>query len=486
MTSTEPTPQELSDLLNLLSSMDEHKRYNKMLYFKAYPKQQEFFRLGATKRERMFMAGNRVGKSEGGAFEAACHATGDYPADWEGAKFDHPTKGWVAGTTSLDVRNVAQTKLCGQYGVTAAFGTGFIPKDRFADKPTLARGVTDAFDTVQVIHRTNGVEDGVSTIAFKSYEQGRAKFQGDDLDWGWGDEEPDKMEVYSEFLTRINGPGRMFVTFTPLLGETELVVRYTKEDSADRAVVHMSLDEAMHFTEEEKEKRLAGYASYERDARRYGTPLLGSGRVFPYDENLFKEPMITDIPIHWRVLWGLDFGIGHPFGAVLLLHDADSDCVHVHACVRMADMQPLNHAMAMKSIAGNAPAAWPHDGHIRQQGSDIGAPLASIYRQYGVKMLGTHATFSTGGNSTEAGVTDMDQRMTTGRLKVGAQCSQWFEEYRFYHRKDGLIVKIRDDLLSATRIGLMMLRYARPVPLGPASAARRGPGTASDIDFDLF
>ena len=40
----------------------------------------------------------------------------------------------------------------------------------------------------------------------------------------------------------------------------------------------------------------------------------------------------------------------------------------------------------------------------------------------------------------------------TGRLKVFAHLADWFEEFRLYHRKDGLIVKERDDLISATRV----------------------------------
>ena len=37
----------------------------------------------------------------------------------------------------------------------------------------------------------------------------------------------------------------------------------------------------------------------------------------------------------------------------------------------------------------------------------------------------------------------------------------WFEEFRLYHRKDGRVVKERDDLMSATRYAVMMLRHAR-------------------------
>lgn len=55
---------------------------------------------------------------------------------------------------------------------------------------------------------------------------------------------------------------------------------------------------------------------------------------------------------------------------------------------------------------------------------------------------------------------DMLDRMQTGRFKVFSNLSEWFEEFRMYHRKDGKVVKERDDLLSATRYALMMKRKA--------------------------
>ena len=56
---------------------------------------------------------------------------------------------------------------------------------------------------------------------------------------------------------------------------------------------------------------------------------------------------------------------------------------------------------------------------------------------------------------------EMLTRMQTGRLKVFKYLNDWFEEFRLYHRKDGRVVKEGDDLMSATRYGIMMLRYAR-------------------------
>ena len=89
-------------------------------------------------------------------------------------------------------------------------------------------------------------------------------------------------------------------------------------------------------------------------------------------------------------------------------------------------------------------------------------------------MLPERATFEDGGNGVEAGVSDMLTRMQTGRLKVFSHLNDFWEEFRLYHRKDGRIVKERDDVLSATRYALMMLRFAetRAKPAAPRAAAR--------------
>jgi hypothetical protein len=74
-------------------------------------------------------------------------------------------------------------------------------------------------------------------------------------------------------------------------------------------------------------------------------------------------------------------------------------------------------------------------------------------------MIGQRATFPDGTNGLEAGIAEMLDRMQTGRLKVFSTLNDWWEEFRLYHRKDGLIVKVRDDLMSATRYAMMMRRF---------------------------
>ena len=475
-------PPNLDHVLETLEAAAERKTFRRMDFFEPYAKQEEFFDLGSTKRERLLMAGNQEGKTYAGAFEVSCHLTGEYPAWWLGRRFDKPVHGWAAGETSELVRDNVQRLLCGPPGVAEMFGSGMIPKENFIGDPSTARGIANAYDTVQIRHKSGGI----SLLQFKSYSQGVARFASATIDFIWWDEEPPE-DVYGEGIARITATsGMMFMTFTPLKGVTKVVGRFLYEPSEDRSFVTMTIEDAKHIPIGERQKIIAGYPAHEREARVSGKPMLGEGRVFQTPEETIKEtPLpLSLVPLYWPKLWCVDFGIGHPFAAVLITWDKDSDTVHVLHTIRMVGMSPLQHAVPMKAIAASVPVAWPHDGHQRDKGSGI--ELAAIYRAQQLPMLPGHATFLGGGNSVEAGIMEMDHRFATGRLRVGAHLGDFFEEYGLYHRKNGLIVKIRDDILSALRGGIMMLRYAKAVPLGNKIRRRDTTAMAQGLDFDLF
>jgi hypothetical protein len=63
---------------------------------------------------------------------------------------------------------------------------------------------------------------------------------------------------------------------------------------------------------------------------------------------------------------------------------------------------------------------------------------------------------------------------------VFAGLSEWFEEFRLYHRLDGKIVKERDDLMSATRVGVMMRRIAKTKPTPRTKAEFADSGLSHD------
>ena len=98
-------------------------------------------------------------------------------------------------------------------------------------------------------------------------------------------------------------------------------------------------------------------------------------------------------------------------------------------------------------------------------------------------MIKNHATFEDkGGFSVEAGITDLLDRMQTGRLKVASHLNDWWEEWRLYHRAEGKIVKEHDDLMDATRYLIMMLRHAQL----PGSGSRRAVAETTLDDYDIF
>ncbi len=472
----------LDELEATLTALGEHRRFNMLDFVELYPKQREFIALGALRQERMLFAGNQMGKSFCGAVETAYHLTGLYPEWWTGRRFDHKVRGWAAGVSTTVCRDVAQTLLCGEPGVESEFGTGLIPKALFADKPTLARGaVADAYDTIAVWHHSNGVRDGISTLQFKSYEQGREKFQGRTLDFVWWDEEP-PMDVYVEGNARWSATGGMaFMTFTPLKGMSEVVLLFIHASDERRGYLTMGYKDAKHMTPAMVQDLLAKYPKHEHDARMNGVPMLGEGRILLFDENVVKFPREAMLPVHWPKLWGIDFGITHPFAAVLIAWDRDLDIVYATHTYRAANELPLVHSEALRAICAEAPVAWPHDGEKREENRT--GELAPMYKKFDLKMLPKHAQWPQGGFSTEAAVMELQQRFQKaggpGGIRICEDLEDLFGEMRMYHRKDGLIVKVRDDLISALFKALMMKRYARPVQLGyvPRPMHRRGART---------
>lgn len=423
--------------------------------YRPYPKQREFHAAGIHFRERMLMAGNQVGKTLSAAFEVAMHLTGRYPDWWDGIRFARAVR-WLAGSESAELtRKGVQRLLLGPPENEALWGTGSIPK---ADVTSWARrtGVPDAVATINANHYTNGVFDGISSIQLATYDQGRTKWQADTIDGVWFDEEPPE-DIYFEGLTRTNTTvGPVMTTLTPLMGVSNVVKRFYIDRYPGTSLTMMDIADAEHYTVAQREAIIASYPAHERKARTKGIPQLGSGRVFPIDEDEIKCEAIV-IPPHWTQNGGLDFGWDHPSAGVKLAWDRDADVLYVTAAHRQREQTPAMFSASIKPWGAWLPWAWPHDGLQHEKGS--GEQLAKQYKDQGLLMMPQRATFEDGSNGVEAGVMEMFDRMQTGRFKVFAHLTDWFQEFNLYHRKDGLIVKKGDDLISASRYAMMMRRF---------------------------
>lgn len=443
---------------DLLEERGRRLRYNAIKRYKPYPKQAEFHAHGLKYDERCLGAGNQLGKTLAGSMESAYHLTGCYPDDWRGRVIPHANVGWVGGVTGEVIRDTTQKLLVGrlQRGPDE-LGTGSIPRDCIIDVVKGPMGDKGSLDHVKVRHK----DRGISLAYFKSYATGREKWQGDTIDWYWYDEEP-PYDIYSEGKTRTNKGqvGRFgWMTFTPLLGMTDVVNQFYKKPTSVQKLIMMTINDVGHYTDEEKKNIIAGYEDWELDARINGIPTLGSGRIFRYKEEDIRERHISDIPKHWALLNGLDFGWDHPQACVQIAWDKDEDVIHVIRGRKARETKPLEMWAMVRAWADGIPTAWPHDGFSHDKGS--GKQLAEQYSDVGFDMHHEHTTHEEGGFGVEAALTEMHDRFSSKRLRVDEGLEEFWEEFRLYHRKNGVIVKLNDDFISALRYAIMMKRYAK-------------------------
>jgi phage terminase large subunit-like protein len=406
-------------------------------WYVPHARQKRFHKLGLEARERLFLAGNRVGKTLAGAAEVAFHLTGLYPAWWKGFRFERPVECWGASVTREATRDILQPAYLG-----SGLKPGLIPQRLIMDVMHKG-GVAAAADVVRVRH----VSGGVSTLGFKSYDQGRLSFQGTARDVIHLDEEP-PIEVYEECLLRtLTTGGHILLTMTPLLGVTEVVRHFASaERGAGKAVVKAAWQDAPHLKSEDMHRLRQSLRPHEVAARERGVPMLGRGKVFPVEEKEIGCERF-EIPEAFKKCVGIDFGWSNPTAAVWLAHDGARDVVYVTDIYWRAEATPAEHAAEILRRGEWIPAVGDPAGQAA--GQSDGRSLFQLYEKAGLRL-------QPAANDVETGLMALLERMRSGRFKVFLDCAAWWEEFRNYARDmRGKIIKRDDHLLDATRYALM-------------------------------
>lgn len=419
-----------------------------------YTKHLAFFSAGTEYRERLFLAANRVGKSEGvGGYELTLHLTGRYPEWWQGRRFNKPISAWAAGDTAKTTRDIIQRKLLGP---TGDMGTGLIPSYCIDGRPLSKPGVPDAVEIVKIKH----VSGGTSTLTLKSYDQRREAFQGTEQDVIWLDEEPPH-NIYVECLMRtMTTDGLILCTFTPLQGLSDTVLHYLPngrmpEEIGSRYVITATWDDAPHLSDRQKEELWASIPPYQRDSRTKGIPQLGSGAIYPLPESdILCRPF--DMPAWWPKAYALDVG-WNKTAALWGSWDRDSDIVYLWSEHYRGQAEPVIHAHAIRARGEWIPGVV--DPAARGRGQLDGKQFLSVYRDLGLNLYPAD-------NAVESGIYAVWDRLSSGRLKVFHGLENWLDEYRLYRRDEaGRVVKDRDHLMDCTRYLIMTgLHIAQPEP----------------------
>lgn len=404
--------------------------------------------------ERLFLAGNRTGKTFCGCVEDAIHLTGNYPSWWEGHRFNHGITAWVASENYEVTRNVLQLLLIGGYNPDGGYTNGLIHKSLILKKSMLS-GVNGAIDHVQIKHESGTI----STLYFKSYKQGREKFQGARCHLIHLDEEPPK-DIYTECLLRLQdvdgkGQGRLILTMTPLKGYTEMmsyflqynnsgdeVIRTDPETVIDgRYYIQATWDDNPFLSETSKKQLRAALKPYELEARERGIPSIGSGLVYQVPESEFLvEPF--EIPKTWACVFGMDVGFFAPTAVVFIAHDKDNDIIYIYKEYSVSEKTAAQHAYSL-AIMGCDWIPGICDPAVNQGSQRDGERLIDDYAKAGLRL-------EKGRYAKELAIDSVLERIRNGRFKVFNNCRKFMDEWRGYSRDDaGKIIKGKDHLMNA-------------------------------------
>lgn len=416
-----------------------------------HDKQCEAIRLTLTKRIVILLWGNRVGKSQVGGFTTSRHVTGVYPAWWMGLRYDYPVKAYAVSTSRAKQLEVVQPLLVGQ---PDRWGDGcYIPKDRIA-KIRMNRSAPDTLESVDVRWGPTGNE-GMSTLVFRTYEQGRSAFESALLDWIWGDEEPPD-DVFQEMKMRLVGNlyrrgGNMMLTFTPLRGLSQVCRLALYKDSSlsegmkadDVGAVSASWEDNPYLPEEEVQRMIANTPERERKARQHGYPIVGEGAIF----ELAREDYACDWfrpPDEWGYGAGIDFGYDHPTGICWGTRDPTTDTTYIYQNWRRSAPELATIKQVLEQQGLNYAIFGDQSGKNRRLETN-GKSLFDIFAEMGVYITPADREL-------EPAVLELQTGLRTGTLKIMKTCTELLEEMGLYHRKENhRITEEFDDLIDALR-----------------------------------
>lgn len=410
----------------------------------------------------MLLAANRTGKTMSAGYHTALDMTGDYPDWWTGFRQTHAPYVLAMGVDNEQLKTVVQNELFGRV-VDRHFEGGWIHPDEIIriewhpQVPGLVRRVT-----VRSVF-------GKSTITLRAYSASKTgtrtlSFAGTSIDLVWIDECPPDDLVGQLVVRTMTGNlrkgGRIRYTMTPELGTTQLVTNFMEDRQDNQKLIGpVAWDECAHLTPEVQASILSGIPPHEQEMRSKGIPFFGSGLVYPIPES---RVIVDDfqIPPYYRCIRAMDLGIHHPTAIVWLAHSPEDDVIYVVKTYSVKGENAATHAAAANTMWKFAPLVFPHDVDITEKGSG-----KTIRRYYADAGLTRTLDFKNqdGSISVEPGIFDIAERMRNGKFKVFSTCTEFWREFRLYHRVDGKLVKENDDVMDAVRYGSVMIgKYGTP------------------------
>lgn len=419
---------------------------------KVHLKQMQFHK--CLKNNRWVFGGNRSGKTECGAVETVWLARGVHPYR-ENRK---NVFGWVVSLSQQVQRDVAQKKVLSYLSPSDIVDVIMLS----GRKDSLENGVIDQL----FIKNAFG---GISTIGFKSCDQGREKFQGASLDFVWFDEEPPK-DIYDECKMRLlDKCGCMFGTMTPLKGLTFIYDEiYLNENNSDEVWYEfMEWGDNPYLNPKEVQKLTESLPKDLLESRRYGRFRAESGAVYKeFDENVhvLKEPI--KIPREWQDYLSIDPGLNNPLSCHFYAVDYDGN-VYVVAEHYEAERTIEYHAEKIKQIAESLGWHKNSDGRLEAL-IDSAANQKTLASTKSVTQLFFEHGIACNANVNKekfAGIARVKEYFSANKIKIFPCCKNLIREIKNYRWGAGDVpVKKDDHALDELRYYVMTRPYRKQLP----------------------
>lgn len=358
----------LSGLVDILNKQASEPNLHA---YQPHPKQIQFHE--SEKHQKLFIGGNRSGKTVAGVTEDLWWATRRHP--YRRIPGDSVIRGRVLGD-GFDNGTINEVLI-------PTFKRWIIPSD-------LVGGSWE--DSWNNREHTLTFDNG-SFIEFKSYDQDIQKHAGTSRHFIHFDEEPPQSIFAESMLRLVDTDGSWWMTMTPLNGMNwvydELYKKGKDGELREMLVVEVVSTENPYVSESALEILLATLSDEEREQRQLGKFAERGGKVFPefgLAHIIEGEWYPEQFEGNWRIYQSLDHGLNNPTAAIWHAVSDDNRVITFgeHYKTNMIVKEHARHIKSFEQLHGLSVYARPADPATKQRQGVTGTSIVQAYAEEGI------------------------------------------------------------------------------------------------------
>jgi phage terminase large subunit-like protein len=440
-------------------------------------------------KEKLFIGGNRSGKSVFGAVETVMWLTGLHPY-----RKDIPLPPVRGRAVAVDIEE--GIKKISHPEIRRWLPASFLVNGSWEDSyDKLARTLT----------LTNG-----SFLEFMSYEQDVGKFAGTSRHFTWFDEEPPE-DIFNECLMRlVDTDGSYWITMTPLIELTWVKDKiYDPWAEGDHSIFVLEIDttENPHIKIEALDRITRGLSAEEKEARRSGKFITHTGLVYAgsykaqsSDEggNVVEDLLDDDFEIYrrqWQHFVCMDHGFANPTVFLFCCFDADGRIIVYDELYEVQNIVRENAALYRSRIRDLkvTPVYVVGDPSIQNTSAITRTSIQTEYVEHGVPI-------ALGNNDVRGGIARVQNRFSKRLLFVSRRCQHTLRELNNYRwdryastkievrrNKKETPLKRNDHCMDALRYGVMSRpAFQHEIDEAPGNVLNLPEAGEMDFDYELM